>query len=225
MTDVVHTRPALRGRSTRLAAAVFLLLTAVHLVAQLAGSGPLADRTQWFLMPALAAVLWCATAAPRPRLVRLVLVALAFSWVGDTLPDLFDGDAAFLAMVGGFLVAQVVYAVAFWPHRRDSVLRRPAVLAVYVLAAVVLVGLCLPGAGVLGVAVVVYALCLGTMAVLSTGVHRLAAIGGAVFLASDAMIALGAFTDWFAPPLDGFWVMLTYLAGQTLLVAGVLARR
>jgi uncharacterized membrane protein YhhN len=224
VTDVVHARRALPGRPALLAAAMFGVLAAVHLVAQLAGQAALAGRTQWFLMPALAAVLWCATTAPRPRLVRLVLVALAFSWVGDTLPDLFDGDAAFLAMVGGFLVAQVVYAVAFRPYHRASVLHRPPVLALYVVAAVALVGLCLPGApGVLAVAVVGYALCLGTMAVLATGVHRLAAIGGAVFLVSDAMIALGAFTDWFAPPAAGFWVMLTYLAGQTLLVAGVLA--
>lgn len=216
--------PATRG--ARLSAGLLVALTAVHLGAQLAGADVVARGTQWFLMPALALVLWCSTAAPRTRLERLVLVALACSWVGDTLPSLFDGDAAFLAMVGGFLVAQVVYAVAFWPHRRSSVLHRPGALAAYAASAVVLVGLCLPGApGVLAVAVVVYASCLGTMAVLATGVHRLAAIGGVVFLVSDAMIALGAFTAWFAPPASGFWVMLTYVAGQALLVAGVLARR
>ncbi|NNU28591.1 lysoplasmalogenase [Isoptericola sediminis] len=228
MTDAVHTdRPVLRSGLARVAAGVFSALVLVHLVAQLLGAGSLAEPTQWLLMPALAAVLWCATTAPRSRLVRLVLVALGFSWVGDTLPDLFTGDAAFLAMVGGFLVAQVVYVTAFWPDRRDSVLhRRRGVLLVYAALAVVLVALCLPGApGVLAVAIVVYAVCLVSMAVLATGVHRLAGIGGAVFLASDAMIALGAFTDWFAPPAADFWVMLTYVVGQALLVAGVVARQ
>ena len=61
------------------------------------------------------------------------------------------------------------------------------------------------------------------MAALATGVHPLAAVGGAVFLASDAMIALGQFTTWFTPPAADLWVMLTYVAGQALLVAGVLA--
>ena len=37
------------------------------------------------------------------------------------------------------------------------------------------------------------------------------------------MIALGAFADWYHPPVEGFAVMLTYIAGQALLVFGVLA--
>ncbi|MCA5893900.1 lysoplasmalogenase [Isoptericola sp. NEAU-Y5] len=209
---------------SRAAAVALALVTVLHLMGQLVDGPTLERTTQWFLMPLLAAVLWSATRAPRPRLVRLVLLALGFSWVGDTLPDLFDGDAAFLAMVGGFLVAQVVYAVAFWPHRGASLLRTPWV-AVYAVAAVVLVGACAPGAPtVLLAAVVVYAVCLVTTAVLATGVHRLAGIGGVVFLVSDSLIGLGAFAEWYALPLSGFWVMLTYVVGQALLVAGVLSR-
>lgn len=226
VTDVVPDEPPLlTTRRARVAAAAFAVLAVVHLIAQLSGLEAIADPTQWLLMPALAVVLWCTTAAPRPRLVRLVLVALGFSWVGDTLPDLFTGDTAFLAMVGGFLCAQVVYVVAFRPSWRESVLRRPPMLAIYVALAVVLVALCLPGApGVLAVAVVVYGLCLAAMAVLSTGVHRIAGIGGLLFLFSDAMIALGAFADWFDPPASGFWVMVTYILGQVLLVVGVVYR-
>ena len=219
-------RPLLATRSARVAALLLAVLTTVHLVAQLLGAGVVAETTQWFLMPALAATLWCTTAAPRTRLVRLTLIALGFSWVGDTLPDGFTGDAAYLAMVGAFLCAQVVYVVAFWPSWRESVLvRHPAAAAVYVFLAVTLLTLCLPGApGVLGVAVVVYALCLTTMAVLATGVHRLAWIGGLLFLFSDAMIALGEFAD-AVPSLSGFWIMATYVLGQVLIVAGVVARQ
>ena len=72
------------------------LLTLVHLAAQLAGASTLADASQWFLMPLLAACLWLATRrrdggrrdgdgpGRRSRLVRLTLVALGFSWLGDT---------------------------------------------------------------------------------------------------------------------------------------------
>lgn len=202
------------------------MLTVLHLVAQAAEAPDLARVTQWGLMPLLAAVLWCATTAPRARLVRLVLVALGLSWLGDTLPASFTGDAAFLAMIGGFLLAQVAYVGAFWPYRSSSLARRPAALAAYCLVAAAIVAVCAPGApGPLLAAVVLYALCLGTVAILATGVHLLAGIGGVVFLVSDAMIGLGAFTDWFAPPASGFWVMLTYVAGQALIVAGVLARR
>jgi uncharacterized membrane protein YhhN len=59
------------------------------------------------------------------------------------------------------------------------------------------------------------------MAALSTGVSRLAGIGGAVFLVSDALIALHEFAG-LDLPRHGFWVMLTYVVGQALIVAGVL---
>lgn len=206
------------------------LLTLVHLVAQLTGASMLADTSQWFLMPVLAGCLWLATRSAagtvrlRSRLVRLTLLALGFSWLGDTAPDLADGDAAFLVMVGFFLCAQVTYTLAFWPYRASSVLRRPTALAPYVLALVALVVTCAPGAGPLLVPVVVYGACLVLMAVTATGVDRLAAVGGAVFLVSDALIALDAFAPWYDLPVHGFWVMLTYVGGQLLLVLGVLRR-
>ncbi|MFE6970517.1 lysoplasmalogenase [Isoptericola sp. NPDC057653] len=231
MTDVAHPGllPAppqrlLPTASSRAAAVALSMLTVLHLVAQVAEASAWARVTQGTLMPLLAVTLWCAAPAPRSRLVRLVLVALGLSWLGDTAPAAFSGDAAFLVMVGFFLLAQVAYVVAFWPTRAHSVARRPVLLLPYAVAAVALVAACAPGAGPLLAAVVVYGVCLVTMAVLATGVHPLAGVGGAVFLASDAMIALGAFTDWFAPPASGFWVMLTYVAGQALVVAGVLAR-
>lgn len=207
------------------------LLTLVHLAAHLLGAATLADTSQWFLMPVLAGCLWLATRrhadgdpGRRSRLVRLTLVALGFSWLGDTAPDLADGDTAFLVMVGFFLCAQVVYTIAFWPYRAGSVLRRPLTLVPYGLALLALVVACAPGAGSLLVPVVVYGVCLGTMAVVATGVDRLAAVGGAVFLLSDALIALNAFAPWYDLPGHGFWVMLTYVVGQVLLVLGVLRR-
>lgn len=207
------------------------LLTLVHLAAHLLGAATLADTSQWFLMPVLAGCLWLATRrhadgdpGRRSRLVRLTLVALGFSWLGDTAPDLADGDTAFLVMVGFFLCAQVVYTIAFWPYRVGSVLRRPLALVPYGLALLALVVACAPGAGSLLVPVVVYGVCLVTMAVVATGVDRLAAVGGAVFLLSDALIALNAFAPWYDLPGHGFWVMLTYVVGQVLLVLGVLRR-
>ncbi|MFJ1510565.1 lysoplasmalogenase [Cellulosimicrobium funkei] len=208
------------------------LLILVHLAAHLLGAETLADTSQWFLMPVLAGCLWLATRrhadgdrpGRRSRLVRLTLVALGFSWLGDTAPDLADGDTAFLVMVGFFLCAQVVYTIAFWPYRAGSVLRRPLALVPYGLALLALVVACAPGAGPLLVPVVVYGVCLVTMAVVATGVDRLAAVGGAVFLLSDALIALNAFAPWYDLPGHGFWVMLTYVVGQVLLVLGVLRR-
>ncbi|NKS81440.1 lysoplasmalogenase [Rhodococcus hoagii] len=214
-----------RSRSVRVAWTVFGLLGVAHLAAQLVDAGAVANVTQWFLMPVLAAIVWLSTETPRTRLVILVLIALGFSWLGDTAPDLADGDTAFLLMVGFFLAAQATYIAAFVPFNGRGVIRRHAgLVAVYAVAVVLLVAACAPGAGALLVPALVYGTALGAMAVLSAGLGRTAAIGGGLFLVSDGMIALGAFADWFEPPAEGFWIMATYIAAQVLIVLGVLVR-
>ena len=207
-----------------MALAALAVLTTTHLAAHLLGADTWAAVTQWTLMPLLALALARATRGThRSRLVRLTLLALALSWLGDAAPDL-AGESAFLVMVGFFLLAQVAYVVAFWPSRTRSVLTRPARAAPYALALVGLLVLCAPGTGALLVPTVVYGTCLTLMAALSTGVHRLAGVGGAVFLVSDSLIALGELVPGFSLPGWGFWVMATYVAGQCLLAAGVLLR-
>jgi uncharacterized membrane protein YhhN len=198
----------------RVAALGFVSTAVVHLGAQVVGAGTVVTVTQWLLMPLLAATFW-SVASGWP-----VSLALGFSWLGDTVPALFSGDTRFLAMVGCFLCAQLAYIAAFLPAWRRSVLRRPAVVG-YVAAFGALVVSCAPGAGGLLVPVICYGVCLTLMAVLATGVHPLTGIGGAVFLVSDGLIALDAFAPWYAPPAPGLWVMLTYVVGQALIVAGV----
>ena len=219
-TALTRRPPRLLG----LAAGAFVAVACVHLVTQLAdSSGALSDVTQDLLMPLLALTLLAATATPRSRLVRWVLVALAFSFLGDAVPDLLPADLSFLAMVGAFLLAQCAYVVAFLPFRSSSVLRRPALLLPYAAAFVALVVACREGAGTMLGPVVVYGAALVTMAALSTGVSRLTGIGGAVILVSDALIAVHEFAG-LDLPRQGYWVMLTYIVGQALIVAGVVDR-
>ncbi|WP_157550822.1 lysoplasmalogenase [Nocardioides jensenii] len=196
-------------------------VTGVHLWAQWMEQDRVADGTQWLLMPLLAGALWLDSRPDRPRLARLTLVALLFSWLGDALPRFFSGDAEFLVMVGCFLLAQVTYIVAFRPYADRSVFHVGRVaLAPYVVAVALLVALCADGAGSLLVPVLVYGACLGVMAVLATGVNPMVWAGGAVFLVSDGLIALGAFSE-IEIAHDGFWIMLTYVVAQVLIVLGV----
>ncbi|MCL2542191.1 MAG: lysoplasmalogenase [Nocardioidaceae bacterium] len=208
----------------RVALAAYLVVSVVHLTAQLVHAHTLADASQVLLMPALVLFVLAATLGPRPRLVRALLLALGFSWLGDTAPRLLGGDPAFLAMIACFLLAQVTYISAFWPYRRHSVLhRRRGWTAAYLAAFLALVVVCLPGAGAMTPAVVVYGGCLTAMALTSTGVHPLAGAGGALFFVSDALIALDAFTSGL-PALQSFTVMATYIAAQLLITLGILRR-
>jgi uncharacterized membrane protein YhhN len=212
-----------RRRGAVAAAAALGATTVAHLAAQLADGDAVTNATQWFLMPLLALGLWLA-AGPESgtRLVRLAVVALGLSWLGDTAPDVVPEDLQFLTMLGFFLLAHVVYLVAFWPLRHDGVLSgRRVLLLPYLAALVVLVGACAPGAGDLLVPVVLYGTCLTAVAVLAT-FDAVAAVGGVLFIVSDSLIALNAFVDGYALPGHGFWVMLTYVAAQALLAVGVL---
>lgn len=199
-------------------------VTVVHLGALLGDpDGIVANVTQDLLMPLLAWSLVAATSSPRSRLVRLALVALGFSWLGDAAPDLAPEGAAFLVMVGFFLLAQACYIAAFLPRRRESVAARPIAVLPYAAAFVALIAFTREGAGSLLLPVIVYGLALTTMAVLATGLGRLAGLGGLVFMVSDALIAVQAFTE-HELPAHGFWVMLTYVVGQTLIVVAVIRR-
>ena len=201
----------------------FAIVAAAHLVSQvIAPDSAFTDVSQWFLMPLLALGPVLVTSAPRDRLVVGTLVALGFSWLGDTAPDLVDGDASFLVLVGFFLCAQLTYIVAFLPYRRSSVARtRPWVVGLYALAVIAMVAVCASAAGILVVPMAIYASCLAAMAVLATGVNRTAAVGAMLFVVSDALIAVRAFVDADLPAM-GLWIMATYIAARALVGRGVL---
>lgn len=220
----VSARDAGRRRPAAIFGLLLVLVTAVHLFAQLTQpTGMLADVTQVMLMPLLAAVVFTLTVAPRSKMIRLILIALGFSWVGDTLPRFMSGDPAFLAMVAGFLVAQFFYIAALLPLWKQSVLRRPWLALPYLAAFVLLLVLCAPGAGSLLVPVVIYGVALMSMAILSTGLGVVGGIGGAIFFISDGLIALRSFSGLDVPGM-GFWIMLTYVLGQAMLSFAVTKR-
>lgn len=210
-------------------------ISAVHLVAQgTAPGGVVAEVSQILLMPAVAAVLLAGVRTPRSRTVKLAGLALFFSWLGDTLPRFGEGSAlvelysfdGFLLMVGGFLAAQIAYCAAFARHRRDSWAVRPVALGAAGALLVAVLAVIAPAAGGLLAPVAVYAVSLLAMALLATGLGPKAALGGLVFVASDALIGLRAFAgiDALERPAWGVVVMATYIVGQTLLTLGVLDR-
>lgn len=206
----------------KVALASFGIVAAAHLVSQFVDpDGLYESATQILLMPALAAVLATGTTTPT-RLSRIVLVALGASWLGDSVPRFLATDPGFLAMVGCFLVAQTAYIGGFAPYRSQSApWREWRCRWPYLAAFAGLVAWCLPSAGALAPPVIVYGAALTAMALLSPGVSVTAGLGGAIFMASDGLIALHAFPGVTLPAHD-FWVMLTYLVGQGLIVAAVI---
>jgi uncharacterized membrane protein YhhN len=230
---IAPVRQVLRGlgRRTRVLGGVYAAVGAIHLASRLADGGAgVASVSQILLMPALGAAFGSAIADLAPvqrRTVALMTAGLAASWAGDTIPRFVSGDAGFLGMVGGFLVAQACYLAAFAPYAAKAWRRRPAPVlaagAVFGAGFGALAVWCLPEAGFLGGPVVGYGLILAAMATASTTVNRLTAVGGALFFVSDAMIALNTFSPGYYFGGHHLAVMSTYLAAQALLVTGIVA--
>ena len=201
-----------------------VVVTVVHLMALLADAPAVADWSQVLLMPALALVLLALPSGDRGPAWPWALGALAASWVGDSLPRVVPEDAQFLSMVGGFAVAQVLWIVAFTRVARG---RSPmAWTLLLIVVAVALLAVTVPEAGMLAPAVVVYGLLLLAVAWLAASHGWVGGLGGALFVLSDGLIALGAFrpelVDW---PNRDVVVMATYVAAQALFVVVILLTR
>lgn len=196
--------------------AAYALVALTNLASALLGPAELFGITLFLAMPTLIAALLAARAVSLQ--VRLVVAALAFSWLGDGIGSLSE---TILIKIVLFLAAQVCYAIAFWPFRAASVLYRPRWGLVYALVVGALLAVVVPAAGALAPAVVIYGCSLGLMAVLATGVHRLTALGAASFLVSDSLIALTTFVAPGGFPGAVPLIMATYLTGQLLIVLGI----
>ncbi|WP_306322447.1 MULTISPECIES: lysoplasmalogenase [unclassified Streptomyces] len=207
--------------------ALFLGACAADLLALLVGADAAHVVLKPLLMPLLAAYVFAR------RGPRLLCAALLLGWCGDVLL-LFDQDAAFLAGMGAFAVGHVCYLVLFKRHgvtergveRHGTVRARGALLgAAYGVALVATVAALWPDLPAdMRVPVAAYSVLLTCMAFASSRLGLVAGVGGALFLLSDSLIAMGV-ADWPALPRPDFWVMGTYVAAQYLIARGALGVR
>lgn len=148
----------------------------------------------------------------------VLIAALGASLVGDVV--LMTPDARFEAGLGAFLVAHVLYIIAFVPAFEVSTGLAAAVLIVgtsfavapQLMAAVRRRGRFLTGA------VGLYIVVVSVMGVVAAGTGVLtAAIGGALFVVSDALLGWGRFVG--PAPGGRVLVHVTYHLGQAGLVS------
>jgi uncharacterized membrane protein YhhN len=146
---------------------------------------------------------------PRP-----VQRALALGIAGD-VALLGEGDVAFLTGLGSFLAGHVAWMAALRP--RSTGAATPLRCAPYLAAWAGLNAYLWPRTGRDRVPVLLYSTALlGTaLAAVDTGDPAVTA-GGALFLASDTLLALEKFAHLTVPGHEGL-VMASYTAGQALL--------
>jgi uncharacterized membrane protein YhhN len=173
-----------------------------------------------FVFKPLATLAVIAHAWPRgqqtPTVRRWVLAGLVFSLAGDVA--LLWPQQGFLPGLVSFLLAHVAYLVAF--TRMQRLAAWPPAFVAYAGVAGLILWRLWPGVPeALQAPVVAYVVCLAAMAAQAAvlwrrGVERgaLLALGGALFVASDALLATNRFAGPL--PLAGLWILGTYWSAQ-----------
>ena len=187
----------------------YLALAAVDTALAATGRTRARRATKPLLMPTLA------VGRDRPT-----TTALSLSCAGD-VALLGEGRTAFTAGLGSFLGAHVAWVRALRGRPGGGrVTGRPALALPYVAAWAGLNAVLWRRTGDDRWPVVVYSAVLTATAVaaLDTG-DTVTAAGGALFMASDTLLALERFAGVHLPGHEG-WVMASYTAAQALLAAG-----
>jgi uncharacterized membrane protein YhhN len=168
------------------------------------------DRQRRLTKPLLMPALMVGCDRPTQR-------ALALGCAGD-VALLGSGDVAFMTGLGSFLASHVAWIVVIRQRPGGGLLRaRPLLAAPYLAAFAGLNAYLWSRTGKDRVPVLVYSTVLVAMslAALDSGSAK-AAAGGALFLTSDSLLALGKFGDVHLPGHEGL-VMATYTSAQALL--------
>ena len=186
----------------------------------------------YFVLKPLTTLLIIAWAWPRgddaPARRRWIRIGLVCSLVGDVA--LLWPQQGFLPGLVSFLLAHLAYIVAFTRGLRFAA--RPLPFVAYALVAGAILWLLWPGVpGALRAPVLAYVAALACMAAQAAAWWlaargdagepwaRRAAIGGALFMASDATLAVNRFMS--PVPASGLWILATYWLAQAA-IAGSL---
>ena len=162
---------------------------------------------------------------------RLILSALVFSWLGDVTLQLQNkNDIFFMVGLSCFLIAQVMYLIAFFSTKGENVLFFKKVYLIFpvIIYGVIIIYVLYDGLIDMKLPVIIYTVVILTM--LTAALNRekkvirqsyiLVLLGAIFFVLSDSMIAISKFGYPFI--LSRVAIMTTYIVAQYLIVLGCL---
>ena len=164
------------------------------------------------------------------RFHRIIISALGFSWIGDmTLQLTSFREDFFLVGLGFFLIAQLLYLIAFISTKGSNVIFRKIYLALpVILYGVLILWFLWDGMGDMTMPVSVY--CIVILTMLAAAINRkekvnpqsfqLVLMGAILFLLSDSMIVVNRFRQPFE--LASVTIMTSYITAQYLIAIGCL---
>lgn len=162
-----------------------------------------------------------------------LLLALLFSWIGDVILLFADfAEIYFILGLVSFLTAHIIYCVLFNNQIKIKTKTNKIVFGIgSVIISFYLIGMLsvlLPSLGDLKIPVIVYASVISIMLLFAFNGflvwknpgNKYIFVGAIVFVISDSILAINKF---YAPiERSSFYIMLTYLVAQYLIVVGIL---
>ncbi len=218
------------SRNTNLFKSVFLAIVVIYLTALVSGFESLTFAMKpLLLLPLLMLVMSSKGIVGK----TLLVLALCFSWAGDTLLLLvYKSSIFFLLGLAAFMLAHILYIVLFRlkaPYKAISTKWNVALLSLIGLYLVILLYILNPGLGEMKIPVMVYAVVISYMllnavwasrAMQSRPANQLI-LGAVSFVVSDSILAINKFHT----PFDAasFLIMVTYLFAQYSIVSAWLS--
>ncbi|MCD0469250.1 lysoplasmalogenase [Flavobacterium sp. JAS] len=162
-----------------------------------------------------------------------LLIALLFSWIGDVILLFTDiAEIYFILGLVAFLISHITYCILFNKQIKGEIKRNTFLFGIgSILIACYLIGMLsvlLPTLGDLKIPVTVYASVISIMLLFAFNGFLIwkkpgnlyVFLGAIVFVLSDSILAVNKFYK----PIEksSFFIMLTYLVAQYLIVVGIL---
>ena len=214
---------------------IFVIICSIQLFSSWTGQSSLEYWVKPWIMVLITA--WFLIYRRKRSFTVEVVLAFFFCWLGDVFLMLSHLiDVLFYAGVAAFLVGQVLYIRIFIRHKafpqKGWLMKNPlAVLPYLIYLAAILILLFPKLDDVMKPVVTLYGLSLIGMAVaalnrkgrVSVTVFKRVLLGSVLFVLSDSMLAFNRFHTEFER--SGFFIMLTYIAAQVLIMSGLVIEK
>lgn len=209
---------------------LFFIVLALHITGIAAGIQWLEQACKPLLVLLLAIYFHAETKPLLSPLKKWIIAALAFSWLGDVLLQFQGKDSLFFLLgLSAFLIAHIFYILFFhFVRMKEAIKSNTIFLVIVVIYYTALIILLSPSLGEMKLPVRIYGIIISIMFMLAlhmlslgdkkTG--RYMAIGAAMFVLSDSLLAVNKFYQQFEAA--SILVMLTYGLAQWLIVEGAI---
>lgn len=209
---------------------IYIAFSIVYLIILASGF----ERFDLFLKPILIPIIGFGAYFYRKFPTQSTLIAaLVFSWIGDVILLFTDlGEIYFILGLVAFLTAHIIYCILF---NRQNKIRKKQNKSFFVIGSILIalyligmVSVLMPHLGELEIPVTVYASVISIMLLFAFNGflvwekpgNFLVFLGAFFFMISDSILAVNKF--YIPIPKSSFFIMLTYLLAQYLIVVGVL---